>query len=275
MTQFQSNRSLLMAFLLGAIGSHSVAVGAGLNTDVALSPPEGGTIFRLQWRYSKLSNDPTPMDRDVTLSINPLTIVHGLTADLAVLGTVPFVYREMEPAAGDDMEDADVGDIPLLFKYRFYQNDQLGVTTRWAVLGGVEFPSYDEDFSSESFDPIIGTVWTHQRRDWWVDWDVVYKFNTAGGPVGDDVLRGDTAASIRFLGGESEETGPWALYGIGELNALYITDGSTQMFLSPGIQFITPRWILEAGVQLPVHQDLKSSRLENDITTIFSLRTQF
>ena len=113
------------------------------------------------------------------------------------------------------------------------------------------------------------------RLDWWIDWDVLYKFNTAGGAAGDNELRADVAYSHRLFGGESEVTGPWGLYAIAELNAKYFTDGSAQAFASPGLQYITPNLILEAGVQLPVGQDLKSPRLETDYTVVVSLRLQF
>ncbi len=215
---------------------------AGLNTDVALTPPLGGTIIRVQWRYSRLFGD----DREVQRSVRPITAVYGATENLAILG-----------------------------KYRFLQEDEPGRTTRWAVIGGAEVPTFDNDFSSESFDPIIGTVFTHQRLDWWIDWDVLYKFNTAGGGAGDDELRADVAYSHRLLGGESDVTGPWGLYAIAEVNARYFTDGSAQAFASPGLQYITPNLILEAGVQLPIGQDLKSPRLETDYTVVVSFRLQF
>ena len=173
------------------------------------------------------------------------------------------------------LNDTGIGDIPLLAKYRFYQKDEPGVTTRWAAIAGVEIPTYDEPFSSESFDPIVGTVWTHQRMDWWLDWDVLYKFNTGGGLDGDDELRGDVALSHRILNGEGGAVGPWGLYVVGEINATYITDGSTRVFGSPGIQFIAPQWIFEAGVQLPILQDMTSPRLETDYTTVLSIRFQF
>jgi len=185
------------------------------------------------------------------------------------------VYRRVKFASGATVEDTGIADITLLGKYRFYQDDKPGVTTRWAAIGGAEVPSYDEPFSSESFDPIIGTVWTHQRSDWWIDWDVLYKFNTAGGLAGDDELRADTALSYRLIGGQSAASGPWALYAIGEVNAGYLTDGSVQVFGSPGVQLITGDSILEAGVQLPMIQDMGSTRLERDLTVVVSLRLAF
>lgn len=265
---------ILVLTTLGA--NHTLA--AGLNTDVALTPPQGGTIVRSQWRYSELSADDTPLDREVTLSVNPITIVHGFTENFTILVTTPIIRREIDFGAATGMQDDNdtgVGDIPVLAKYRFYQHDEPGVTTRWAALAGAEVPSYDEPFSSDSLDPIIGTVWTHQRLDWELDWDVLYQFNTGGGLDGDDELRADVALSYRLLGGEGPTLGAWGLYVVGELNAKYITDGSTQLFGSPGVQFITPRWILEAGIQLPIVQDMDSPRLETDFTTVLSLRFQF
>lgn len=272
MRQSKSTEYLIRFLLILAGLSLRVPVyGAGLSTDVALTPPEGGTIVRTQWRYSELSGDPTGMGRKIKMSLQPITFVHGLTQNLTILGTLPVIYRRVEFDSGT-VSDTGFGDISLLAKYRFYQSDKPGVTTRWAAFAGAEVPSYDDPFSSESFDPIIGTVWTHQQLDWWVDWDVMYKFNTAGGRGGDDEFRADVAASIRLLGAESEKTGPWGLYAIGEVNGRYLADGSTEVFISPGLQFITSHWILEAGVQLPVIQEMSSPRLESDYTVIISVR---
>ena len=248
---------------------------AGLNTNVALTPPEDGWIIRTQWRYSRLSGDPTPFDRVIDLSIQPITIVYGLTADLALISTVPIIHREIDFGSGASTSDTGIGDIPLLAKFRFFADDKPGKTTRWAAIGGLEIPTFDDGFSSESYDPIIGTVWTHQERNWWLDWDLLYKFNTAGGIAGDDELRGDVAYSHLLMGGENESSGPWGLYAIGEINALYITDGSVEVLGSPGLQYITPNLILEAGVQLPLIQDMESSRLETDYTIVLSVRFQF
>ncbi len=259
----------IMAFLPSSIEA------AGLNTDVALTPPKGGTILRYQWRFTRLADDPTPLGREIELMLQPLTAVYGISENLAILGTVPIVHTDIDFDRRSGTSDTGVGDIPLLLKYRFYQKDLPGKTTRWAAIGGAEVPTYDGDFSSESLDPIIGTVWTHQERDWWVDWDVLYQFNTSGGLSGDDSLRLDVAYSHKIIGGENDTLGPWGLYAIAEANSEYLTDGSTQVFGSPGLQFITPRWIFEAGVQIPVHQDMATPRLEDDYTAVASVRYQF
>ena len=88
-------------------------------------------------------------------------------------------------------------------------------------------------------------------------------------------VRADVATSLPLASGENDRTGPWTLYAMGEISAKYITDGSAQVFASPGIQLFTSRWVVEAGVQLPIYQDMKSPRLETDFTFVLSVRIVF
>ena len=174
-------RSVIAGSLLtwaGLGGLAGSAHAAGLSTDVALTPPLHGTILRIQFRYSRLFDESTSLGRAVHRSAQPITLAYGATEKLALIGTLPIIYRKIEFGSGATMSDTGVGDIALRAKYRFYQDDKPGKTTRWAVIGGLEIPTFDSAFSSESFDPIVGTVWTHQERDWWIDWDVIYKLNT-------------------------------------------------------------------------------------------------
>jgi len=267
------NRTILAGILV--LGVSLPAFAAGLNTDVALTPPKGGTILRAQARTIRLHDDPTALGRTIDIYLGTLTAVYGVTERFALLATLRAFHREVDFAAGGGAGNTGLGDIPLLAKYRFFQKDEPGVTTRWALLGGFELPTFDSTFSSKSLDPILGTVWTHQELNWWVDWDLVYQVNTAGGMAGDDLLRADVAYSRRILHGEGGEKGPWALYVVAELNAKYVTDGSLEVLGSPGIQYITPRYILEAGLQLPLASDMTAPRLETRIAVVLSVRIQF
>lgn len=51
--------------------------------------------------------------------------------------------------------------------------------------------------------------------------------------------------------------------------------GGTRLFLTPGIQYVTKRWILEGAVQLPVVQDLNGTALENDYVVRAGVRFNF
>ena len=257
------------------VGLRSTALAAGLNTDVALTPPKGGTIVRAQARQVRLRNDPTALGREIDLYLGTATAVYGVSERLAVFGTLRLLRRDVDFAMGGGSGDTGFADIPLLVKYRFFQKDEPGVTTRWAVIGGLEIPTFDNVFSSDSVDPVIGMVWTHQERKWWIDWDLLYKFNTAGGLAGDDELRADVAYSLRLSYGATKKRVPWALYAVAEINARYLTDGSYEVLGSPGLQYITPRFIVEAGVQLPIGQDFQAPRLETGLVVVLSLRFQF
>ena len=51
--------------------------------------------------------------------------------------------------------------------------------------------------------------------------------------------------------------------------------GGNVLLLSPGAQFITKRFIVEASVQVPIWQDLNGPQLEDDFTAVLSVRIPF
>ncbi|MCH7993049.1 MAG: transporter [Planctomycetes bacterium] len=253
-------RLLLFRFALMLMLCAPAMVLAGpINTDVALTPPKGGSIFRLQYIYSE--SDGSGDVRHVNASIMKGTYVYGLKGNLALFLTVPYVHREtdvVKPQLGRfERSDSGVADLTLVAKYRFWQNDRRpGETLRWAALGGLNIRSGDSDFTSDSYDPIVGTVFTWQRDRGWLDADLIYQFNTGGGESRHDVLRYDLAYSYRLAPTRFEPGNAWELDAVAELNGRYMTSGSHEVFLSPGFQFITKRWIFETSLQLPIVQDL-------------------
>ncbi len=77
-----------------------------------------------------------------------------------------------------------------------------------------------------------------------------------------------------------------SLYGVLEANFIHqdknrsagVEDpnsGGTRLFLVPGLQYVTKRWIVEAAVQLPVVQDLNGTALENDYIVRAGFRFNF
>ncbi len=65
-----------------------------------------------------------------------------------------------------------------------------------------------------------------------------------------------------------------AFYIVLELNGQYDTNGDHELFISPGIQFVTQRWIAELGVQITIVQEL-DHRLAVDFVMVVSFRVQF
>jgi hypothetical protein len=253
-----------------------LTLAAPINSDVAFTPPKGGSIFRLQYVYSE--SDGSGDVQHVNASIMKGTYVYGLKENLALFLTVPYAHRETDvfkPQLGRfERSDSGVADLTFLAKYRFWQDDRRpGETLRWAALGGLNIRSGDSDFTSDSYDPIVGTVFTWQRDRGLLDADLVYQFSTGGGESRHDALRYDVAYSYRLTPARFEPGNAWELDAVAELNGQYTTSGSHEVFLSPGLQFITERWILETSIQLPVIQDLDGP--ETDYRLVVGLRYQW
>ena len=79
---------------------------------------------------------------------------------------------------------------------------------------------------------------------------------------------------------------PSFLYGVLEANASHqeknesdgVADpnsGGTSLFVSPGLQYVTKRWVAEAIVQLPAVQDLNGTALESDFVIRAGFRLNF
>lgn len=271
------HRLRLCWLVIAGLGSGiPFARAGGINTDVALTPPRGGSIFRLQYSYAEAGADGAV--RHVNRSGVKGTYVYGFRQDLSFFLTVPYVNRQVDvvkPRFGRIEEAHDgVADVTFLAKYRFWKKDtRPGETLRWAALGGLNIRSGDSAFSSDSYDPIIGTVFSWQRDRGWLDADLVYQFNTGRGESRHDALRYDVSYSYRLFPAVYPEENVWELEGVAELNGRYMTDGSHELFLSPGLQLITERWVLEASIQLPVVQNVSGP--ETDYRLVVGLRFQW
>jgi outer membrane putative beta-barrel porin/alpha-amylase len=266
----------LAVLCLAAIGGQAHAQ-APINSNVALQPSKGGLIIRQQFRYTE-GDFQSPMgELDIQLVSSITTLVYGATDKVTLIVNTPLILsrRIDNRTSGFDDTDSGFADISVLAKVRVYRND-FGPTdtTRFDLIGGVELPTGADAFSSDSVDPIIGGVLTHIEGRHAFDVDAVWKFNTGGGSGGADLLRYDFAYIYRLTPAVYASEKPTALFGSVELNGFYETNGDQELFLSPGIQFVTQRWIVEATIQVPVWQDL-SQRAERDFIVGIGFRVQF
>ena len=193
-----------------------------------------------------------------------------------------------------------IGDARIFGRYTVYRDDAPGRTFRIAPFGGIEMPTGDDDDSdgqgrlpatlqlgSGSWDPFGGVVATYQTLEYQVDAQASYKINTEANSFefGDEA-RLDASLQYRLWPRELGPGVPGFLYGVLEGNLVYrgkserggIDDpnsGGTSLFLAPGLQYVTKRWIVEAIVQLPVVQDLNGDALEDDFTVRAGFRVNF
>jgi hypothetical protein len=266
----------------------SEGVAQGINTNVALAVAEDEGIFRSQIRYRRATDDPLGTDRELDVIALPQTLVYGWTPRITTFATLPIVaYRRMEASDGSVRQDEGLGDLRLLGRFTFFVDDYAPLSTRRAaLLVGMKFPTGTDRIGTDSFDPIFGAVgtWAFNRHE--LDLDALYTVTTKRRDFeAGDEFRYDLAYRYRLwparfgkrllqLNGLLELNGRWTAKSRADGTTLAASGGNV-LFLSPGVQFIAKRIILEASFQIPVWQNLNGSQLKDDWTAVVSARIPF
>ena len=279
------------------------AMSAPMTFNTALPVAEGEFVFREQLVLDQSGDDPSGADRDRTAWSAVSVLGYGVNSDLALFGVVPYVDKRLELISGGARRARSargLGDISLFARYTVFKNNFRGGNFRIAPFAGIETPTGEDDESdsfgrlpasvqpgSGSWDPFAGIVATYQVLEFQLDAQASYKINTeANGFAFGDVTRFDASLQYRLwprtLGGGV----PGFLYGLLEANLIHsdnnesagVEDGNsggTTLFLVPGLQYVTKRWIVEGAVQLPVLQNLNGTALEKDFVARAGFRFNF
>jgi len=295
--------AIALAFLAAlAFVSQTRAAPQTFNT--ALPIAEDEFVLREQFIYRNATDDPSLADRRLRVLGGVSVLGYGVTSDLAVFGVLPYLDKELDlitPGGQRVTRDTSgFADARLFGRYTVFKDDAQGRTFRIAPFLGLELPTGDDNdrdslgrlpaplqLGSGSWDAFGGIVLTYQTLDYQVDAQAIYKLNTEANnfEFGDEA-RLDASLQYRVLPRELESGVPGFLYAVLEGNLLYteknemngVTDpnsGGTAFFLSPGIQYVTKRWIIEGIVQLPISQNLNGAALEDDFTVRVGFRLNF
>jgi len=287
-------------FLFVGMGS---AWSAPITFNTALPVAEDEFIFRQQVVYDRSGDDPSGADRDREVFAAVSVLGYGVTSDLAVFGIMPYVDKSLEITSMGVRRTRDtrgIGDLALFGRYTIVQNDIPGRTFRIAPFVGVELPTGEDDETdglgrlpasvqagSGSTDPFGGLVATYQTLDFEMDAQASYKISTeANNFEFGDVARLDASLQYRLWSRSLQSGVPGFLYGVFEENLIHQNknrsngakdpdSGGTTLFLVPGLQYVTQRWIVEGGVQIPVVQDLNGMALEKDFIVRCGFRFNF
>jgi len=280
------------------------AFGAPQTFNTALPVAEGEFVFRQQVFFKKASRDPSPANRDVEVLGSVSVLGYGINSDLAIFGVLPVLDKNLKvtlPGPGRVKRDTSgIGDARLFARYTIFREDAPGRTFRIAPFAGLKLPSGDYNdkdsfgtlpasfqLGSGSWDPFGGVVVTLQTLEHQIDLQASYKLNTKahGFEFGDEIHL-DGAFQYRLWPRELGAGTPGFLYGVLEANLLYRTknklggtsvasSGGTNLFIAPGLQYVTQRWIAEAIVQIPVLQDLNGTALKDSYTVRTGFRVNF
>lgn len=293
-------RILLSALLLAVHLPPLEAAPISFNT--ALPVHEGGLLFRGQGVWMRLHDDPSPMGRQMDVAAAPSVLVYGATAKLALMGVFPYMDKRLAvESTGAVRRTSGLGDIMTVGRYEVFARSSPGRTSRGAVFAGLKWPSgrsAESDslgvlpppvqLGSGSYDPVFGTVWTGQWLAFQLDADFSYRRNTqANGVKFGDQLEQNVSLQYRLWPRSlAAERLPSFLYGVLEANTIHqakneaggVTDGDsggTQLFLTPGLQWVTRRAVFELAAQLPAVQNLNGAALRTDYRLTGGFRLWF
>ena len=227
--------------------------------------------------------------------------VVGLNEDVTVGITVPYVNKRLSSETSPTLHSDGLADVPIVGKYRFFQETGPAQTTEAAVIFGLELPTgrtnvVDESMrlpqplqpGSGSLDTILGAAFTRVDGRWLLNSDLLAKINSEADDYRfGNTYRFDVGVQFRLYPARYERFDQTTVNLVAELNTSYaehdtfqgstrLDTGGLKMFATPGIQVIVSESALfEAAVQLPVLMNLHGSQLEENFVTILGMRILF
>ena len=244
--------------------------------------------------------------RDLAVNVVSTKAVFGLNENMTVGVTIPYVnkrLRRTNPTSGqpETLRSDGVGDLPIVGKYRFFQDSGAGETTEAAVIFGLELPTGRTNITeggmrleqplqpgSGSVDAILGGAFTRVDGRWLVNANILGKINSEADDYRfGNTYRFDIGGQFRLYPARYERFDQTTVNLIVELNTIYAEEdtfqgstladtGGLKMFVTPGLQVIvTENVLFEGAVQLPAILNLHGSQLEENLRVIFGLRVRF
>ena len=261
--------------------------GAGISVDAGLTPPEDRWILRNQLRYMTRKNDPTSMDRHTSIYKFPTVLAYGVTSDFSVMVRQAIQSRDMD-MMGKSNKDTGLDDLFFLVKYKLFRENTSVYTFGMAATLGFEFPTGDEDFTSDTWDVMPGIYSSWRKGPLASDLQIAYKWNGfadrgENGLNPGNELHLDFAWSYQF---SLTDDSSISLAPVLEFSYLNIAPdrrngrnlsntGENVVYVSPGLKFTRESFIIEALLQIPVWQDQKGSLPERGIGVIVGTRFLF
>jgi hypothetical protein len=259
----------------------------GISVDAGLTPAEDRWIFRTQVRRMRRKNDPTSMDREMRTYAFPTVLAYGLRPDLTLMVRQTVKHQRMSMRGSED-KNSGLDDLFVLGKYKLYRHNTRDYTFGIAGTLGLEFPTGDEPFTSETWDVQPGLYTSWRSGPSAMDFNIAYSWNGfadrgSGGLNPGNELALDWALAYQFSIGEKSNM---SLTPVLEVSYINIQSdelsghdapntGESVVYVSPGAKLTLSSFILEALLQFPVWQDQDGSQLERDTALLVGVRYMF
>lgn len=297
--RMKNNRVLRIA-VIGGLLTAGVAEAGPITFLTALPVAQRQAVVRGQYFLIRATDDPTPVERELTVNAVPLAVAVGATPRLAIFGIVPIANKsiQLSTSIGRVTRDSTgLGDIVAFARCTVYAVDVAESTFRIAPFGGVKMPTGDSNESdalgllprplqlgSGSWDGLGGVAVTFQTKQWEFDADVGFKKNTEADRFrfGDEFFT-DLSLQYRVWPRQLGAGVPAFLSAVVETNVVSQgrhevagtrdpDSGGTRWDLDLGLQYVTTSFILEGIVQIPVVDEPNGVGLRNDLRVTAGVR---
>ncbi len=301
--KIQCPKALFLLIIMVIAGWYNDAWSGPITFNSAIGLAESEFVLREQIVLNQSGDDPSGADRDRTSQQLISVLGYAFSSDFMLIGILPYVDNDLDiNIAGirQDRSTNNIGDLRLFGRYTLFRKNWPGGTLRISPFAGLEMPTGQDDeqdtlgrlpanvqTGSGSWDPFGGIVLTYQALDFEFDTAISYQINTEANDFEfGDVARFDASLQYRLWPRKLKGGVPGFLYGVIETNLIYkdnnqsasfddTNSGGTTLFLAPGIQYVTRRWVVETAFQLPLIQDLNGTALEKDTILRAGFRVNF
>ena len=259
------------------------ASAAPITFNTALPVSEGEIILREQFIFTDASGPDVDIDAFTALTVGG----YGITPKWSVFGVLPLTHIDTE-ISGLSSDTFGLGDAVLFSRYEIFRHDNRGATTRIAPLFGIRVPTGEDgqtgDGSVDIFGGLIATVATTKFN---FGSQLVYTANReADGVEAGDTIAFDASLQYRLWPQKLSAETRGFLFGVLEGNITRQDDtrfggvtnpetSGTSFSLSPGVQYVTQRWIVDLAVTLPVADSFSNNSVRPDYSVLTSIRVNF
>ncbi|VAW96079.1 hypothetical protein MNBD_GAMMA22-847 [hydrothermal vent metagenome] len=276
---------------------------APISFNTALPVAQGEYLIREQIIINRSGDDPSGLERNRSENNVVTTLGYGINHQWTVFGTLP--YRDINLKLDTNntrvtRSNRGFADLTIFARYIAYKENYKAKTFRVAPFLGLKLPTANDSandnlgnlprttqLSSGAHDIFAGVVLTWQSLLQQIDAQISYRMSkeSNGFEIG-RIVRFDGSYQYRIWRTASTDSIPDYLYAVLETNLIHqeknrvnnATDDNSngrRLFISPGIQYVTMRWIVEFAVQLPIVQDLNGTALKNSYIARSSFRYNF
>ncbi|MEL7453912.1 MAG: transporter [Pseudomonadota bacterium] len=259
------------------------AAAAPITFNTALPVSEGEIIVREQVVFSQSSAPGIDIDAVTALTVGG----YGITPRWSVFGVLPLTHIETD-IDGVASDRFGLGDALIFSRFEAFAWDGQGATVRFAPLLGVRVPTGEDGNTGDgSVDVFGGLIATIATTDFNFGSQLVYTENRAAdGVEAGDTLAFDTSLQYRAWPRRLSAETPGFLFGVLESNITWqggtrfggVPDPQTSgtgFSISPGLQYVTQRWIADLAVTIPVANSFDRTSVTPDYSVLTSLRVNF